>query len=204
MKISKRTFTVGLMAVAGSPAWAQFGLPSLGGSKSSGGGDPRKIEADLTSINELTSRSLSKLAEALGLKETAAKSKKNADDIKSGNLGLADATGAVGEVSASVMADMEKKQKEGKKLDAASGAVATEALLPAIKAFPTWKSVADGVKSLDSTALMGAASLAQAAPKVPTAAKNTLDMSQAGISYLTFSGVDTTSIKKAAEANLKF
>jgi hypothetical protein len=204
MNISKRNFAAGLMAAAATPVFAQFSLPGMGGGRSSGGGDPRKIEADLKSITELTSRALSKLAEAMGLKETAAKITKNADDIKSGSVGLQDATSLVSEVSASVKGEIEKNQKDGKKLDAAAGAIAAEALLPAIKAFPLWKSVVDGAKSLDRTALMGAAALAQAAPKVPTAAKNTLDMTQAGIAYLSFSGVDTTAVKEAATASLKF
>lgn len=205
MKNSKRNFTLGLLGAAVIPAWAQFSLPSLGGgSKSSGGADPAKIEADLKSIIETTSIAVGKLAEALGLTETAAKAQKVADDIKSGKVGLADSTSIVGEVSTSVKSEMEKNQKDGKKLDAAAGAVAAEALLPAVKAFPLWKSVADGVKSLDRSALMSAASLAQAASKVPSAAKSTLDMSQSAIAYLSFSGADMTSVTKAAESGLKF
>jgi len=204
MKNSKRNFTLGLLGAATIPAWAQFSLPSLGGgSKSSGGADPAKIEADLKSIIETTSIAVGKLAEALGLTETAAKAQKVADDIKSGKVGLADSTSIVGDVSSSVKFEMEKKQNEGTKLDAAAGAVAAEALLPALMAFPLWKSVADGVKSLDRTAMMSAASLVQAASKVPAAAKGTLDMSQATISYLSFSGADTTSVQKQAEEAAK-
>jgi len=205
MKNSKRNFTLGLLSAATLPAWSQFSLPGLGGgAKSSGGGDPTKIEADLKSITDTTAMAVNKLAEALGLTETAAKAKGTSEDIKSGKLGLADATSMVTEISASVKAEMEKKQKEGTKLDAAAGAVAAEALLPAISAFPLWKSVADGVKSLDRSALMSAASLAQAASKVPAAAKGTLDMSQAAIAYLSFSGTDVTSVKQKAESTLKF
>jgi hypothetical protein len=52
--------------------------------------------------------------------------------------------------------------------------------------------------------LLGFVSLAQAAPKVPTAAKNTLDMYQAGIAYLSFSGVDTSAVKETAQKSLAF
>lgn len=204
MKISKRDFIASLVAAAATPVFAQFSLPGMGGSKPPAGADPRKLEADLKSINELTSLALSKLAEAMGLKETAAKMTKTAEDIKSGSVGLPDATSIISEVSASMKAEMEKNQKEGKKLDVAAGGIAAEALLPAVKAFPLWKSVAEGVKSLDRTALMGAAALVQAAPKVPTSAKNTLEMTQAGIAYLSFSGVDTSTVKQAAESSLKF
>ena len=200
MENSKRNFTLGLLSAATLPAWAQFGLPGLGGgAKSSGGADPTKIETDLKSIIETTSFAVNKLAAALSLTETATKAKITAEDIKTGKLGLADATNAVTEVSASVKAEMEKRQKEGTKLDAAASAWATEALLPALSAFPLWKSVAEGVKSLDRGALMSAASLAQAASKVPAAAKSTLDMSQSAIAYLSFSGADMTAVTKEVQ-----
>lgn len=208
MNKSKRKFTFGLLGAAAVPAWAQFSLPNLGslglGSNTTGGGDPRKIEADLKGIIETTSIAVSKLAAAIGLSETSAKAKKIADDIKTGNVGLSDSTSIVSEHSAAVRAEMEKNQREGKKLDAASGALASEALLPAIKAFPLWSSVVSDVKSLDSSALVSSAALIYAVSKAPAAAKSTFDMSHAAIAYLSFSGVDTTAVKKAAESGLKF
>ena len=207
MKISKRKLTFGmLLAISAYPALAQlpgFGGMMGGGSKSAGG-DPKKLESDLKQIIEATSVALAKLADAMGLKETSAKMQKNADGIKSGAIGLSESTDTVSETCASVVAEIAKNQQEGKKLDAASGAVAIQAIEPGIKTFPLWKSVADGIKSLDRSALMGAAALVQAGPKIPTAAKNSLDLYQAGISYLTFSGADTTAVKKAAESALKF
>lgn len=207
MKLSKRKLALGLLAGAVAvPAWAQLGALGglMGGGRSGGGSDPKKLEEDLKGIIESTSLAMGKLAEAMGLKETSARMQKNAADIKSGAVGLADSTSLVSDASAEVKAEMEKNQREGTKLDAASSTIATQALEPAIKSFPRWKSVADGFKSLDRTALLGAASLAQAIPKVPTAAKSTLEMYQAGITYLTFSGADTTSVKQAAESALKF
>lgn len=204
MDQSKRKIAVAVaLFVSSYPALAQFGGLLGGGSKSSGKGDPKKIEADLKSIIEKSSLALSILAEAMGMKETAAKLQKNADDIKSGAVGLADSTNVVSDASSSVKDEMEKNQKEGKKLDSKSASTAVQAIEPAIMSFPLWKSVADGFKSLDNSAIMGAASLAQAVLKVPTAAKNSLDMYQAGITYLTFSGADTSSLTKAAESSLK-
>lgn len=210
MNISKRTMVFGLLvSVSSYPALAQFG--GLGSMLGGGGGgdkpnaaDPKQLEVDLKAIIESTSVALSSLADAMGLKETAAKVQKNAQDIKSGAVGLSDSASTVSEVCSSVVAEITKNQQQGRKLDAASSKLALQAIEPGIMAFPQWKSVVDGVKSLDSTALLGAASLAQAVPKIPTAAKNTFDMYRAGISYLTFSGADTSSVQKAAEQTLKF
>jgi len=207
MRSSKRKLVLGISSLAlASPVFAQLGGLGgvLGGGSKSGGGDPKKIEADLRSIIEKTSIALSKLAEAMGLKESAAKMQQTADDIKSGKVGISDSTNVVSDVSASVKAEMEKNQKEGKKLDSKSSSTAVQALEPGIQSFPLWKSVIDGGKSLDKTALLSLPDLAQAIPKVPTAAKNSLEMYQAGISYLTFSGADTSSLKKSAESALKF
>jgi hypothetical protein len=200
---SKRRLTFGLlMAGTAYPALAQFGS-FLGGGRSSGT-DPKKLESDLKLIIETTSLALTKLADAMGLKESSAKMQKNAEDIKSGKVGLPDSTDAVSEVCSSVVAEVNKAQQEGRKLDGASASIALQAIEPGIKSFPQWKSVADGFKSLDKSSLLGFASLAQAAPKVPTAAKNTLDMYQAGIAYLSFSGVDTSAVKETAQKSLAF
>jgi hypothetical protein len=207
MTISKRKLILGsILTISAYPALAQLGALGglLGGGSKSAGSDPKKLESDLKQIIESTSFALAKLAEAMGLKETSAKMLKNADDIKSGAIGLSESTDMVSESCASVGAEIAKNQKEGKKLDAASSSIAIQAIEPGIKSFPLWKSVADGIKSLDRSAMMGAAALVQAGPKIPVAAKNSLDLYQTGISYLTFSGADTSSVKKAAESALKF
>lgn len=207
MNNSKRKLAFGmLLAASAYPALAQLGgLGGLmGGGSKTAGADPKKLETDLKLIIESTSVALVKLADAMGLKESAAKMQKNADGIKSGAVGLSESADTVSETCASVTTEIAKNQKEGKKLDASSSAIALQAIEPGIKSFPLWKSVADGIKSLDRSAMMGAAALVQAGPKIPTAAKNSLDLYQAGISYLTFSGADTSSVKKAAESALKF
>jgi hypothetical protein len=207
MTISKRKLILGsILTVSAYPALAQLGALGglLGGGSKSAGSDPKKLESDLKQIIESTSFALAKLAEAMGKKEESAKMLKNADDIKSGKIGLSESTDMVSETCASVAAEIAKNQKEGKKLDAASSSIAIQAIEPGIMSFPLWKSVADGIKSLDRSAMMGAAALVQAGPKIPVAAKNSLDLYQTGISYLTFSGADTSSVKKAAESALKF
>ena len=207
MKISKRKLTFGmLLSISAYPTFAQLGGLGgmMGGGSKAAGADPKKLESDLKQIIESTSLALAKLTDALGLKETSAKMQKNADGMKSGAIGLSESTDAVSETCASVVAEIAKNQKEGKKLDAASSSIAIQAIEPGIKTFPLWRSVADGIKSLDRSAMMGAAALVQAGPKIPTAAKNSLDLYQAGISYLAFSGADTSSVKKAAESALKF
>jgi hypothetical protein len=211
MNNSKRKLALGLLLAAGSyPVLAQLGgLGGLigglmGGGAKSSGADPKKLESDLKLIIGSTSVALAKLADAMGLKESSAKMQKNADDIKSGAVGLSDSTTTVSDTCASVVAEIAKNQQSGKKLDAASSAIALEAIEPGIKSFPLWKSVAEGVKSLDRSSMMGAVALVEAAPKIPTAAKNSLDLYQAGISYLAFSGADTSSVKTAAESALKF
>ena len=214
MRISKRKLIFGMLLTIGAyPALAQFGPAGalLGGGSKSAGPDPIKLESDLKQIIESTSVALAKLAEAMGLKETSAKMQKNADDIKSGAIGLSESANTVSETSASVVAEIAKNQKEGKKLDAASSSIAIKAIEPGIKSFPLWVSVVDGIKSLDPkaispdrSAMLTIAALVRAGPKVPIAAKNSLDLYQAGISYLAFSGADTSSVKKAAESALKF
>jgi len=207
MTISKRKLILGsILTISAYPALAQLGALGglLGGGSKSAGSDPKKLESDLKQIIESTSFALAKLAEAMGKKEESAKMLKNADDIKSGKIGLSESTDMVSETCASVAAEIAKNQKEGKKLDAASSSIAIQAIEPGIMSFPLWKSVADGIKSLDRSAMMGAAALVQAGPKIPVAAKNSLDLYQTGISYLTFSGADTSSVKKAAESALKF
>lgn len=208
MDPKKRSLTIAItFSAVSAPALAQFGgLGSLLGSggKSAGSGDPKKIETDLQNIIEVTSIALSKLAAALGLKESAAKMEKNASDIKSGSVGLADSTNIVSDQCVTVKAEMDKNRKEGTKLSAEAAAIGSQAILPAIKSFPLWKNVIDGGKSLDKTSLLAFTSLAAALPRVPAAAKNSLEMYQAGIAYLSFSGADTTVIQKEAEAALKF
>ena len=208
MDSKKRNLVIAIsLSAVTAPAVAQLGgLGGLlgGGGKGGGAGDPKKIETDLKNIIEATSIALAKLAAALGLKESAAKMEKNALDIKSGSVGLADSTNVVSDQCVSVKAEMEKNKREGIKLSAEAAAIGSQAILPAIKSFPLWKSVWDGGKSLDTTSLLGFTSLAAALPRVPTAAKNSLEMYQAGIAYLSFSGADTTAIQKEAEAALKF
>ena len=43
----------------------------------------------------------------------------------------------------------------------------------------------------------------KAVPKIPTAAKGTADVIQAGIAYLNFSGADTKQLSSAATQSLK-
>ena len=194
MSISKRTFVASAaFSMISAPVFAQFGALGglLGGGSKSAAVDLGKVEATLNDINQINSLALSLLSEALGDKESAAKAAKNGEDIKNGKIGLSESTSVVSDMSAQVKAQMEKFQSEGKKLDASSGTAAANALLPVVLAIPLWKVVIDGVKSLDASSAMRFAGLVQVAPKVPVAAKGTLDMLQAGVAYLTYSGVDT-------------
>ena len=207
MKINARSFGVLIISLLLAPlSYAAFPGASLlgGGGMSGASGDPKQIEADLKTILQETLTGLSALQEATGNKEAAAAALKTAEDLKSGKIGVSDATTIVSEQGPAVKAEMEKQQKEGKKLSADAAKTASKAILPGIVAFPMWKKVADGVQSLDKTSLMSAASLAKAATKVPAAAKSTMELYQAGISYLSFSGADTKELSKAAESGMKF
>lgn len=188
-----------------APAYAlSLGLPSLGGSKSaSASADPAKVEQDLKNIIETTSIALSHLSEALGMKEEAAKFLANAECTKANTCGLSDAVGVVDTVSPTVIAAANTRKERGEKLGTDAAAKAAEALLPAVNAFPLWKKVADGVKDIDKSSALRFAGLINAAPKVPTAAKQTADVINVGISYLSFSGADTKTIQDAAQSSMK-
>lgn len=204
MNKSKRQLGVCLVAlVLSTSTFAQFGNLLGGGSKESGG-DPTKIEQNLKSIIETTSIAMGKFADALGMKEEAAKFSGNAECIKAGSCGLSDSINVIETVGPSVLAEAETKKASGQKLDATASAAATQALLPALTAFPLWKQVVDGVKGLDKSAAFKFAGLIQAAPKVPAAVKGTIDVLNGGISYLSFSGADTAELKDAAAKTLKF
>jgi len=205
MNRSKRHVVIGMVAASvAAPAFAQFGgLGGLGGGSKGGGDatDPGKLESDLKAVIQSTSLVLSKLADALGMQETSGKLLKNADDIKSGSIGVSDSTSQVSELTAAVTSEMEKNQKEGKKLDAASGAKAFEAVKPGIDTIILWASAAKAATKIDKGPMVVAkfSGLISALPKVPTALKNTGSAMKAGYDYLTFSGVDT----KTLEAPLK-
>jgi len=188
-----------------APVCAQgFGLPGLGGSKSaSTSADPAKVEQDLKTIIETTSFALSRLADALGLKEEGAKLASNAECIKAGSCGLSDSVDVVQTVGQSVVTEANKRKSSGEKLEAAAAAKAAEALLPAVIAFPLWKKVADGAKDIDKSSAMRFAGLMKAVPKVPAAAKGTVDVMNAGIAYLSFSGANTKALEEQAKSNLK-
>ncbi len=196
----------GLLALSlAAPVYAQsFGLPSFGGSKSaSASADPAKVEQDLKSIIETTSFALSRLADALGLKEEGAKLASNAECIKAGSCGLADSVDVVQTTGQAVIAEADKRKSSGDKLEAAAAAKAAEALLPAVSAFPLWKKVADGAKDIDKSSALRFAGLMRAVPKVPAAAKGTVDVINAGIAYLSFSGADTKALEEQAKSSLK-
>jgi hypothetical protein len=122
---------------------------------------------------------------------------KNADDIKSGSIGVSDSTSQVSDLTAAVTAEMEKNQKEGKKFDAASGAKAFEAVKPGIDTIILWASAAKAATKIDKGPMVVAkfGGLIAALPKVPTALKNTGSAMKAGYDYLTFSGVDTKTLE---------
>jgi hypothetical protein len=208
MKVSHRVFAATfLAAVLTAPAQAQFaaltGLTGIGG-KASSGVDPTKVEQDLKSIVETTSVAMGKYSEALGMKEEAAKFDNNAKCVKAGTCGLSDSLKVIETISSSVLAEAEKMKASGQKLDAGASAAATQALIPAAKAFPLWKQVADGVKDMDKASAMKFAGLVQAAPKVPTAAKGTVDVVQGAVAYLSFSGADTSGLQSTVKENMKF
>ena len=205
MKFSKRKVLLTVAATAVSPAFAQFG-GLLGGSKGGGGGggDPGKIETDVKGIIDKTSQAISKLWEALGNKEKAAQAQKLADDIKSGSLGVSDSAGSMSDMCAGLRSEMTKAVSEGKKADAQSAMVAAQAIKPGIESLPLWKGVIDGIKNLDRSKTMSGSgmSLLRAVDKLPSAAKNSGEMFTAGVSYLSFSGVDMKETEKALKDNL--
>jgi hypothetical protein len=193
--------------VLAAPAHAQFsnlgGMLGGGGSKG-GGGDPAKIEQDLKSIIETTSVAMAGFAAALDLKEKAARFSDNAACIKAATCATADAINVVTSIGPEVLAEADRRRSQGLKLDSEAGANASKALIPAVKAFPLWKQVADGASRLDKSAVLKFAGLLQAAPKVPAAAKGTIDVVEGGIKILTFSGIDTSQLENEAKSNLKF
>lgn len=207
--ISKRKIVAVLFTAMALPAFAQLpGLGALGsfaGGGKNSGGDPVKIEADIQRIIVTTSFAGSKLYEALGDKENAAKMQKLADDLKNGTVGLSDTTSNLSEMSASLVAQMEKAKKEGTKADAAAAQAAAQAILPAIETLPLWASVIDGIKNLDKAQSFSGAglSLVRAATKLPSAAKNTADLFTNGISYLSYNGIKTKDIEAELAKGMK-
>jgi len=209
VKFSKRLAALALVSmIAALPAHAQFG--SLSGALGGGGGskaatgDPAKIEQDLKSIIETTSIAMAGFADALGMKEQAAKFNDNATCMKAGSCGMSDGVNVLTSLAPSVLSKADEMQSAGKKLDAEAGAKASKALLPAVKAFPLWKQVADGAQNIDRSAAMRFMGLVQAAPKVPGAAKGTIDVVHGGVKFLTFSGVDTSDLQREVTSSMKF
>lgn len=150
------------------------------------------IEKDLKQIIVVTSRALSAFNEALGMKEQAAKAASNADCLEKGQCGVADAVAVVQSAQEATKVAVEGMKSEGKKLSADASKKAVAALVPAIQGIPLWKRVIDGGKALqsDRMAMMKAGALVKALPKVPGAMQGTFATFDAGLSYLSFSGVD--------------
>lgn len=207
--ITKRKIVAVLFAAMALPAFAQLpGLGALGsfaGGGKNSGGDPVKIEADIQRIIVTTSFAGSKLYEALGDKENAAKMQKLADDLRNGTVSLSDSTSNLDEMSASLVSQMEKAKKEGAKADAVAAQAAAQAILPAIETLPLWASVIDGIKNLDKAKSFSGAglSLVRAATKLPSAAKSTTDLFTNGISYLSYNGINTKDIESDLAKKMK-
>jgi hypothetical protein len=161
-----------------------------------------QLEKDLTSVVVNTSKALSALNEALGLKAEADEAAKNAECAEKGTCGVDDSIGVIQKSAANLKSVAEARQAEGKKLDAKAGASAASALEPGIKTIPNWIAVKNGVQALsgDKTAMIKARGLMKSAPKVPGALTGTVSMINATISYLGFSGVDTKSLKSSMSA----
>ncbi len=186
-----------------------LGLGDLlgGGEKSSTSSkaDPTTIEKDLKSIVITTSRALEKLSDALGLKDESEKMKKNADCLEKNECGVKDAVDTLNGGSAALTKDIERRKKDGEKLSSDASSSAVQAIGPSIKVLPLWKRVLDGVAALskDPTALMKAPALAKAITVVPSAAKGTVDLLKATTDYLTFSGVDVSSLTADLDAGMQ-
>lgn len=185
-----------------------LGLGDLLGSDEKSGSakaDPTTVENDLKSIVVTSSRAIEKLSEALGLKDQAEKMKKNADCLEKNECGVKDAVDTLNGGSSALTKEIENKKKGGEKLSGDASSKALQAIGPGIKAFPLWKRVLDGAKALskDTAAMMKAPALAKALPAVPTAAKGTVDLLKTTTDYLTFSGVDTSTLKADLDAGMK-
>lgn len=157
------------------------------------------IEADLTRIIIVTSRALGAFNEALGLKEQAEKANANATCMEKGECGVADAVAVVQSSSEEAQAAVEARKQEGSKLSAEASKAAAEGLLPAIQGIPLWIRVSKGGQALmaDKMQMLKARKLAKALPKVPGAMQGSIATLRAGISYLSFSGADTSSLEAA-------
>lgn len=196
-----------LLSVASINSYA-LGLGDLlGGDEKSGTSkaDPTTVENDLKSIVVTSSRAIEKLSEALGLKDQAEKMKKNADCIEKNECGVKDAIDTLNGGSSALTKEIANKKQGGEKLSGDASSKALQAIGPGVKALPLWKRVLDGATALskDMPAMMKAPALAKAIPAVPSAAKGTVDLFKITIDYLTFSGVDTSTIKADLDAGMK-
>ncbi len=183
-------------------------FPSLPGAKPAEGAakaDPAAIEQDLKSIVITTTRSLEALNLALGNKEEADKLAKSADCLDKGSCGVADGVATLNSGSEATAKHVADQKAKGVKLDKDAAAMATKGILPGLTALPLWKRVIDGGKALsqDRMAMMKAAGLMQTLPKVPPAARSSVDFVKATIDYMSFSGQDTTEVSNALSKGMQ-
>ena len=209
-KFSYALIVVAASLGAASPAWSlQLGLPKIPGLGKQGGEQSKgsessvsvdQVEKDLRVSLIKSSRAIAAFQTALGQKEQADIASKNAACLEKNECGLKDAVAVVQTSSSALKAKIEEQKSAGIKLSAGSGKIALDGMVNAFDALGAGIKAVKASKSLmsDKSMMLKAGGLIRLLPSAAQAFAGIGDTFGTGLTYLSFSGVNT----KTAQSQL--
>jgi hypothetical protein len=185
-----------------SPAVALPGMPKIPG-LSKQGGEESKEKASSVSVDQVekdlklsiikSSRAIAAFQTALGQKEQADIASKNAACLEKNECGLKDAVAVVQTSSSALKAKIDEQKSAGVKLSAGSGKIALDGMVNSFAALSTGIKAVKAGKSLmsNTSMMMKAGGLIRLMPSALQALTGIGGTFGTGLTYLSFSGVNT-------------
>lgn len=208
---------IGLFVLAGSivlasPALAVGlpkipGVPGLGGGSNKGGETSvsvEQVEKDLRLSIVRSSRAIAAFQTALGQKEQADIAAKNAACLEKNECALKDAVAVVQTSSSALKAKIEEQKAAGVKISAGSGKLALDGMVGSFEALSAGIKAVKSAKSLLSNPSMAlkSAGLVRLLPSAAQALAGIGGTFGTGLTYLSFSGVNTKSAQSALTSSI--
>lgn len=199
---------------APSPAWSlQLGLPKIPGLGNRGGEQSKgsegsvsvdQVEKDLRVSIIKSSRAIAAFQTALGQKEEADIASKNAECLEKNECGLKDAVAVVQTSSSALKAKIDEQKSAGVKLSAGSGKIALDGMMNSFDALGAGIQAVNAGKSLMSNKgmMMKAGGLIRLMPSAAQALTGIGGTFGTGLTYLSFSGVNTKTAQSQLAASL--
>lgn len=155
------------------------------------------IAGTLNKITATTLLAMGNFNEALGEKNKAEVLKEEAKCAENGTCagGMSGTLQRMQDASDELKKMIDDRRANQVRLEEKAARQALDGIIPAIKAAPLWVSVSLQSKAIISNRdLVGGVMLIQALPRLPSAVLSTKDMLQASVDYISFSGIDTSSV----------